>query len=393
MTAPVSASTPEERGDVFVARYGRWFVVCCGLLLASGLWWQQVRGHSYPLNLVWHEGFVSALRHGTLYPRWLTTSNQGLGAPSFYFYAPLPFAVSSLLDLASPLHGSIAAYVYGSATLAILGSGLAMFALARRVWLPTTALIAAAAYMAMPYHLGIDLWWRAALGELWAFAWPPLILAGVHMCRRKQPWGAAVVGAAWSGMILSHLPSFLITTCASGVAAVAWWWLATDRRAVLYVIAEASLAMSIAVAATAGYWFPALTTLGYTDVTHFMTRGWFLWSNNFVLPYHAGTWNGTIELLVLAMLILLCALSLAAMRWQRHRSFQFRMAAGCVVVAVLMTTPASSLIWQLIPPLQRVQFPWRFMILVDLGNALLIAHIMDAREAAPFRLSARPRII
>ena len=385
MTALPSDSTSDARIESLVSRWGAAIIVACALLLTSGLWWHTVHGHSYPLNLSWHEGFVREMRGGAVYPRWLTSTNQGLGAPSFYFYAPLPFFVSSLLDIAWPLRSSAAVFVNASATAAIVCSGLAMFSIVRRTCSPTGALLAAVVYMAMPYHLGIDLWWRSALGELWAFVWSPLIIAGAYRQWRGESWGAELLCAAWVGLILSHLPSFLITICGATCATTMWWWFSPDRTTVRRVIVHSVPAIALAVAVTAGYWFPALTTRGYADVTRFMTSSWFQYSNNFVLPYQPGSWNGTIEILLLLMLVALCVLSYLALRWQRHRAITFSMAVACVLAAAFMLTPASDVIWRAIPPLQRVQFPWRFLLLIDVGLVFLLAHVLDAPEAARAR--------
>ena len=39
------------------------------------------------------------------------------------------------------------------------------------------------------------------------------------------------------------------------------------------------------------------------------------------------------------------------------------------------------MVWRLIPPLQRVQFPWRFQILVDLALVVMLAIVIDAAPA------------
>ena len=352
-------------------------IVICGLLLTSALLWRRVTGHSYPLNLNWHEGFVAELRAGVLYPRWLNDTNQQLGAPSFYFYAPLPFFVSGALDLISPIRLSTPAYVYASAVISVVCSGLTTFAFTRRVVSSRTAILAAIVYMAMPYHLGIDIWWRAAVGELWAFVWPPLILAGAARQWRGERWGREVVAASWAGLIVSHLPSLLIVICGATCTAIAWYLTSRNRGESRRVIVASAAGLGVALALTSPYWIPAVTTLGYTDVTRFMTSGWFLYSNNFVLPCKPGSWNGTIEMLLLLELLAACALVWLGIRTRRLASPAFRISVACAVAAVLMMTPISVAVWRLIPPLQRVQFPWRFHLLFDLSLVLMLALVLD----------------
>jgi uncharacterized membrane protein len=128
------------------------WIVAAGLILCSGVLLHPVDGHSFYLNITWHHGFLAELRAGQWYPRWLSSSNQGLGAPSFYFYAPFPFYVSAALDVLWPLpHGPDFGPV-AAAVLAIILSGLAMFALLRSLHGPRVGLPVALVFMAMPYH-------------------------------------------------------------------------------------------------------------------------------------------------------------------------------------------------------------------------------------------------
>src|SRR5690349_8951373 len=54
---------------------------------------------NYRFNLLWPEQFGELFRSGHLYPRWLPHAWKGLGTPAFYFYPPIFFWVSSLVDV------------------------------------------------------------------------------------------------------------------------------------------------------------------------------------------------------------------------------------------------------------------------------------------------------
>ena len=45
--------------------------------------------------------------------------------------------------------------------------------------------------------------------------------------------------------------------------------------------------------------------------------------------------------------------------------------AGVTAVAVFMMLPASAVVWDSLPPLKFVQFPWRFLTLTTIGTAVL----------------------
>ena len=75
-------------------------VLVSALLMLPALWTTPMVHDSWWIDIVWADQFTEALRQGTLYPRWLPHSFEGLGAPVFYFYPPAAFYLVSLFGLA-----------------------------------------------------------------------------------------------------------------------------------------------------------------------------------------------------------------------------------------------------------------------------------------------------
>ena len=99
-------------------------LLACALLMLP-LWWQGgSQGHDLFHHLLYGHYFARQLWQGELYPRWLMAMNGGFGSPTFFFYPPLPYYVSALF--AGPgAHPQQANYpLLGSATLALLLSGV-----------------------------------------------------------------------------------------------------------------------------------------------------------------------------------------------------------------------------------------------------------------------------
>jgi uncharacterized membrane protein len=74
-------------------------IVVSGLLYC----WPLVR-YGYPADtddarwhVVYAEQFLRELSGGVIYPRWLSGMDDGLGSPTFYFYPPLSYYLTSLL--------------------------------------------------------------------------------------------------------------------------------------------------------------------------------------------------------------------------------------------------------------------------------------------------------
>lgn len=161
-------------------------------------------GHDSLSHLIRYTHFSSQLWNGELYPRWLIDMNLGLGSPSMFFYPPVGYYLTSLLR---PLFVADPNGWYQLATassLILIASGLAMYGWLRTVVDRTPALIAAIIYMALPYHLGADLYVRGALSEYCAFIWMPLIPWLVSAVARGGDFSAVMLSAANAVLFMTH---------------------------------------------------------------------------------------------------------------------------------------------------------------------------------------------
>jgi uncharacterized membrane protein len=76
------------------------------LMLFIGLMWlyplltlRLTDQHDIPTHLRWAEQFADALRDGQLLPRWAHAAMLGLGDPSFVYYQPLFYYITSSFAL------------------------------------------------------------------------------------------------------------------------------------------------------------------------------------------------------------------------------------------------------------------------------------------------------
>ena len=133
-------------------------------------------GHDFFFHVMFSHHFTEQLWQGELYPRWMQQMNAGFGSPIFFFYAPLPYYITSLLSLLLPGDLTGASALIFSATLALIASGITAYFWLREFTSSKFAVILAIVYMALPYHLAVDFYIRFAFAELWTFVWMPLIL-------------------------------------------------------------------------------------------------------------------------------------------------------------------------------------------------------------------------
>ncbi len=315
------------------------------VLMLPALFTGQMIHDSFWIDIVWADQFTSVLKSGTLYPRWLPWSYDGLGAPIFYFYPPLAFYLTALFGLLGiSTYGSLIA-AFGTALAA---SGLSMFNWLRG-W-TKRPLLAALFYMAAPYHL-MDFYRRGALAEFAAFAFIPLVALGMRRAigTRSPAW----LALAYAGLILTHLPAALL---ASVLLIAPWGIVATmrDRQAA----APLAIGIGLGLGLAAIYLVPMQMLRGEIS-THYMLS---------IAQYQAANWSliapdrwpsiaGAMLLAGLCGIMVFAALGLIASR--RRDPWAWGAVAVCAVAAGLLPG-----FWSL-PLVANTQFPWRALMLAE----------------------------
>lgn len=347
------------------------------LLLLPAIWHGVFDAMDLHFHLRWSEHFSEQLWQGDRYPRWLYNMNAGLGSPAFFFYAPAPFYLTSLsFPLFSPetrQWGQLSV----SMTIALITSGFTAYLWLKLLTDRKAALIGALLYMALPYHLGINLYWRFAFAEYWALVWLPLILYFTYKLVHQSRSAIVGLSISYALLILTHLPTVLMFLPVS----VAYVLIMSGNRIKALLKTAIALILSIGLAAT--YLLPALTTQDAISMSAILEKG-YLYSNNFLfsrkfLPYHNPYFWVYLESIAIGM-IAIAILAFVLTSRQRESQFWF----GVSIVSFLMMTPISQPIWTILPALQRIQFPWRFNTVLLVAVTALIAIAVHKSRSLEF---------
>ncbi len=319
-------------------------------------------GHSQHFNLIWHSGFMAEMADGVFYPRWIGDLWAGAGGADFYFYAPLPFWLAGVIGLGpcSGCSGDTVLVVTGVVLLAL--SGISFRVLARRYAGRIPALIGAMVYMALPYHLGVEWHDRQALGEFAAIAVLPAHLASVLAClegRERGGWLALLTAV----LALTHMPTGVIA--AVGYIPVV---LALHRPFRLRPLGRVLLAGLTGLGLAGMYWYPATQLLDSVN-SSYLTSEFFDWRNWMFTSGVVGM-KITFFNALWSPLIVLSALTIGLHVVCPGISSAGRLLSVCLIgMAWLMVTPLSFPLWSA-TPLSVIQFPYRFLVLADLGIAV-----------------------
>lgn len=319
------------------------------------------------------------LDDGQIPCRWVPDLGHGYGLPLFNYYPPLPYYIGDLLHRLglSYLRAVDALYVLG-----LVGAGLSMFVLARRLWGDLGGLVSAVAYVYAPY-LAIDVYMRGALAELWGLALAPALLWAIYeLVTTGRVRFVPVVALFTALLLLSHNP--VVVIMAPAVVLWATVLLFTRgreaRRPALLGAAGALWGLGLA----AFFTVPVLTEGDLVQLDS-LTRGPFHYSNNFVsvndlfllrtadysfllggrdaTPIQIGWFHWA------AVGLSLPAALLFLRTGRRTPALAVLMFAVFFGIGVFMTVSRSRFIWDAFGSLRFLQFPWRYLGLVGLAAA------------------------
>jgi hypothetical protein len=354
-----------------------------GLPLVGG---RVLAGHDIVTYLIYAQQTAANLGEGEIFPVWGGGFNAGYGSPALLFYPPLTSYVNAIPVLVGiPV-------VFGVCALALLAhllSGLALFGWLRSAALGRSALPAAIVYMVAPYRF-VDLYLRSALSEHWAFVWPPLILWAVSSPRLSHPMRVGLTALLVAALLLTNLPMAVLF----GVA-LAIWFAFSRRLSGMRLPVVAGVVLGFAVAAFALVPQALSSSFFDTDRYYGAAAGRFRASANTLFADGFGVWSP--NTLFSLVLVLTGALALAAY-WLLGRTGRrdrgARLAILGAVAGVVVTSGPMGPIWDALPVVSKLQFPWRVSAVMTLVLALLVARleprrawmivILTAVVAAPF---------
>lgn len=314
-----------------------------------------------------------AIRNGQFPVRWVSGLGYGYGYPLYNFYGPLPYYIGGFL-YAAGLDGLIATKVVMASGMML--SALAMYALVTMLFGAASGFVAGLLYAFAPYH-AVQLYVRGAVGELWGYAFLPLLAIGLLFLNRpeKRKTGVWIGGLALAGIILSHTISGYVTVVfyLIGLSLYSLILLLKKKFHSSFIINHLSL-LSVGLGLSAFFWLPAITEMGYTNVAgqigssanfrdHFVCIPQ-LWNSFWG---YGGSAPGCIDGMSfkigkLHVLLGALGLGLAGLRlkrgfWSHPLGVISMIGLGSAVMAISVSQP----VWDFIPGLAFVQYPWRFL--------------------------------
>jgi len=309
--------------------------------------------------------YAEAIKDGHFPVRWAKDIYHDLGYPLFFFSYHLPWLVGTpLVNLGIPVSTSVQILEYLALVMGFSFSYLFFKQISKKEFL---GLLGAILFFWLPYRFQL-VYVRAAVGELFAFSFLPLLFLGIHqIVEQKKIRGILVTSLSLSAMILSHLLTTLMYLPLTALYLLILVIASHSKNRTWRSLKLLFYAGILTVGLTTFYWWPALDlnkVISKLDQNFYQSR--FIsfkqllyspWGHGFSWGTKSIPGNMSFQLGIIQWL----GLAISGLIWLKKRNYRF-LALFCLFgLSLILMTKISAPIWQLYNRLLMVDFPWRLI--------------------------------
>ncbi len=323
----------------------------------------------------------TALGDGQFPVRW--APDLRFGEPVFNFYAALPFYIGSFIRL---LGFNIIWTTKLLFVLAAFLSSLTMYLFLKQRFSQKGVLLGTLIYTYAPYR-AVDMYVRGAISEAWAFVFFPLIFWSSDLLATKITWKRiCLLALSLAGLFLTHNVTTLMFT-----PFLLLWWLYlifSTKKLKLFYSFPAGLLLGIGISAS--FLLPALWERQYIQ-TQYLVVGYFNFRAHFVAlkqffstfwGYGSSVWglnDGlSFQIGVINWAVFGLSLVMAVINWRNKKILTlFSFLVFCFFISLFLQHNKSAFIWERIPLMAFIQFPWRFLAISVFFLSILGAGLAD----------------
>lgn len=331
--------------------------------------------------------FANALKDGEFPVTWANNfANYGLPLPIFAHQLP------AYLGAVLILFGSSVLGAYNlSLFFAVLLSTLFFYAFARKYAKANVALVSTILMNIVPYRI-FNIYIRGALPEIMASVFYPLILLSIYQFNKEKKKTALVfIALAVFLLATTHPMMLLIFAIPSAI-----YFLATlEKKQWQKKTLLALSAVILGVFSAAYYLIPLSTEIRYFyqgavkaqinseqffNFTNFFSSDWYYF---YAHPGPRGNFIkfGLPELLIVllsSILLLKQIFKDKTKNWKKFISKNsfFLSQLLVVLIAIFLMLRVSKVFYSLIPGLASLQYPWRFLVLIQFSVPLLFLYLV-----------------
>jgi hypothetical protein len=324
-------------------------------------------GHDVEFHLYSWLEVLGQWKHGILYPRWADLAHFGYGEPRFIFYPPASWMLGATLSAIVPWTLAATVYIW----VVLMAAGASMFVLARRWLAPRDALFAALLYELNPYHLVI-VYWRSAFAEMLAACLVPLLLLLVLKAAEDNqptmfPLGM-VLAAAW----LANAPAAVMIHYSLGLLIL--FFAVREWSARLLLVGAGAVAIGAGLASF--YLLPAVYEQKWVNIAEAVSAG-SRPADNFLFIHTTDPDHDAFNRIISWVAVLEMGITflgvLTARIWRRMDTRVWNALLLWGVCCGVLLFPVSLVLWKILPKLQFMQFPWRWLLCLSVIFTIFVA--------------------
>ena len=325
--------------------------------------------------------FASALKDamlaGEFFPGW-ANDNFGFGSIGIRFYPPVAFYVLAITEL---FIGDWFWALWANLVFWMFLSSVGIFFFVKEWGTPSQGLIAGIGYAIVPQHLS-EVFQFFLFAEFAAWGVIPFCFLFVTRICRNGKWIDTVLFAiSYSVLILTHLPTTIVVSLCLPIYVL----ISMDWRNYLPVFARLAVAIFLTAAATSFRWVTIIAEFdwlahndpkwasGYYQYAAWLFPNTLTSRNQFI--YVLTSWLFDIAIVMSVALIIPAVVYLLKTRKERMRDV-WKIIAASVSVSVFgffMLSKPSQFVWEALPFLQKLQFPWRWLSVVSFSAVVAFA--------------------
>lgn len=327
------------------------------------------------------------LKDGQIPCRWTPDLGYGYGYPLFNFYPPMPYLVGQIYRTVG---FSFLTSIKLTAITQIILSSLFIYLLSSSIFGPIGGFISSLFYTYAPYH-ALNIFVRGAMNEAWAAVFFPLIF---YFSRKlvldKKIKNLIGLSLSFTALLLSHNPMALTFTPILFVWVIFWFfyqykkpfWPFIKRK--FEIIIKLFLSGLLAACLSAFYTLPVIFETKFVKIntmfegyyhfsvhfaglyqlfiSNFWGDGASVWGPNDDMSFMVGYLHWIIPTIIFFYVIYLL------FKNKKNKKFKIDYRFYLLIITfilgmgmVFMTHNKSTFIWLLLPIIQKIQFPWRFL--------------------------------
>lgn len=332
--------------------------VLIAVLIAIPAFYQMLRSGIYSMqdfHLFRLYEYNSCIQRLEIPCRWAQDAGLGYGEPLFNFYGQFSYLVGEVFYLLGNSYINSIKILF---ILSLVLSSVGMYLLSKEVWKnDLAALLSSIIYLYAPYR-AVDVWVRGALPEAFAFIFFPLIILAIE---KRNLFYFSLISFL---LIITHNLSYIMFLPFILIWMIyrRWWkgffgFVISGLLSSFYVLP---------VLFESKYVNLESTTFGYFDFrAHFITIKQIFLDTSW--GYGGSTWgpvdNMNLSVGLLQWIIPVGVLIITFFNKNRldKITYDFYLLVVLAFLHLLLTHNKTAFIWEMLPFMKFIQFPWRFL--------------------------------